>query len=141
MQAQAETEQARATQQVKTGLAQFEDLVEPPIIDMEAFFLKAEDGKWEQECQKVAYSFHKFGICIVRDPRVNHEDNENYIDMVERYFESIATEYYAGGELVDMRPELSYQTGVTPESMEKARDHEELANGLPESDKPLTMYP
>ena len=29
MQAQAETEQARATQQVKTGLAQFEDLVEP----------------------------------------------------------------------------------------------------------------
>ena len=61
--------------------------------------------------------------------------------MVERYFESIADDYYAGGELVDMRPELSYQTGVTPESIEKARDHEELANRLPEEDKPLTMYP
>ena len=61
--------------------------------------------------------------------------------MVERYFESISTEFYAGGELVDARPELSYQTGVTPESMEKARDHEAIANGLSEEDKPLTMYP
>ena len=41
----------------------------------------------------------------------------------------------------DSRPELSFQTGVTPESVEKARDHEEIANRLPEEDKPLTMYP
>ena len=90
--------------------AQFEDLVEPPIIDMQVFLERSGENNenWELECQKVAYSFHKFGICVVRDPRVNHEDNESYIDMVERYFESIATEYYAGGELADMRPELSF---------------------------------
>ena len=61
--------------------------------------------------------------------------------MVERYFETISEDYYAGGELADSRPELSFQTGVTPESVEKARNHEQIASGLPEEDKPLTMYP
>ena len=118
-----------------------EEIVEPPIIDMQAFFDKEGNPNWEKECQKVAYSFHKFGICIVRDPRVNHQDNDSYIDMVERYFESVSAEYYAGGDLADVRPELSYQTGITPESMEKARDHQVLADSLAEEDKPLTMYP
>ena len=108
---------------------------------MQAFFDRENSPHWQEECKKVAQSFHKFGICIVRDPRVNHEDNENYIDMVERYFESVGEAYYAGNELVDARPELSYQTGVTPESMEKARDHEAIAASLPEEDRPQTMYP
>ena len=147
MQAQQQQEavyQNETAPQAKMSLdAQFEDLVEPPTIDMQVFLERGGENSdnWELECQKVAYSFHKFGICIVRDPRVNHNDNNNYIDMVERYFESISDDYYAGGELADMRPELSFQTGVTPESMEKARDHHALANRLPEADKPLTMYP
>ena len=39
------------------------------------------------ECQKVAESLHKFGILIWKDPRVNEKDNEDYLDMVEQYFE------------------------------------------------------
>lgn len=39
------------------------------------------------ECQKVAECFHKFGILLIRDPRVDFEDNENYIDLMEDYFE------------------------------------------------------
>ena len=117
------------------------DFDEPPIIDMEAFLDRENNANWELECRKVAYSFHKFGICVVRDPRVQHQDNDTYIDMVERYFEAISEDYYNGGQLADSRPELSYQTGVTPESMEKARNHEAIANSLPESDKPLTLYP
>ena len=108
---------------------------------MGAFLSRDDREAYEAECKKVAYSFHKFGICIVRDPRVNHQDNDTYIDMIERYFEHISTDYYAGGQLADARPELSYQTGVTPEAVEKARDHEAIANLLPEEDKPLTMYP
>jgi len=61
--------------------------------------------------------------------------------MVENYFENVGEKFYKGEPLVDMRPELSYQTGVTPEAMEKARDHEAIAARLPEEDKPLTMYP
>lgn len=60
---------------------------EPPVINFQTFFDGRDNPNWEHECKKVAYSFHKFGICVVRDPRVNHEDNDNYIDMVERYFE------------------------------------------------------
>jgi len=49
---------------------------EPPVIDFQTFFEGQENPNWELECKKVAYSFHKFGICVVRDPRVNHEDND-----------------------------------------------------------------
>jgi hypothetical protein len=61
-------------------------LEEPPVIDMHKFFERKEG--WQQECDKVAASLHKFGILIVRDPRVNHQMNEDYIDMVEHYFEA-----------------------------------------------------
>lgn len=73
---------------------------EPPIIDMKCYLNKTEG--WEIECKKVIESFHKFGICIVRDPRVSHEVNDDYIDMVERYFEEVSDEYYRGGTLEDM---------------------------------------
>lgn len=86
---------------------------EPPVIDMSAFLNRGQANgpispELELECRKAAFSFHKFGICIVRDPRVNHEDNDTYLDMVESYFESISLDYYAGGELTDSRPELSH---------------------------------
>lgn len=42
---------------------------EIPVIDAE-LYLKQSDG-WEEECKKVAYSFHKFGILKFKDPRVN----------------------------------------------------------------------
>lgn len=98
---------------------------------MQAFLDRENEEEWQLECRKVAYSFHKFGICIVRDPRVNHRDNDSYIDMVESYFEQVGENYYATGELEDARPELSYQTGITPESVEKARDHQVIADRLP----------
>ena len=137
---QAAQQQAPVESFDKTHLDEL-DFDEPPIIEMQAFFERESNPNWQLECRKVAYSFHKFGICIVRDPRVAHEENDSYIDMVERYFEAISEDYYAGGQLADSRPELSYQVGVTPESMEKARDYEEIANGLPEVDKPMTLYP
>jgi len=39
---------------------------------------------------------------------VNHQANEEYISMMERYFEQAGRKYYAGEELEDMHPELSY---------------------------------
>lgn len=65
-------------------------------------------GDWEHECIKVAASLHKFGILIVKDPRVNHKTNEEYIDMVESYFEIQGEKFYRGENLVDCFPELSY---------------------------------
>jgi hypothetical protein len=106
---------------------------------MEAFLNKT--GDWEGECKKVAESLHKFGILIVRDPRVDHKDNDTYIDMMERYFESRGKMFYKGEELKDAHPELSYQTGVTPESCERARDHAKVVAGLPADSMPMSPFP
>lgn len=79
---------------------------EIPIIDAEKYLNKLEG--WEEECNKVALSFHKFGILKFKDPRVNEKDNEDYIDMVEKYFDSVSKKYYAGESLKDCRPDLCY---------------------------------
>ena len=62
-------------------------LEDVPIIDYKTYFDKADEAAWRLECKKVAQSFHQFGIIIVRDPRVEHRNNEEYIDMMERYFQ------------------------------------------------------
>jgi len=51
---------------------------------------------------------HKFGILLVKDPRVKEQTNEEYIDMVEEYFEDVGKRFYAGETLKDCFPELSY---------------------------------
>ena len=105
---------------------------DPSIIDMSLFLDRRSDANADiiEECRKVALSFHKFGICIVKDPRVNHEENEAYLDMMETYFERVGQDFYAGRELTDSRPELSFQTGVTPEAVEMARNHEAIVNAM-----------
>jgi len=45
----------------------------------------------------------------VRDPRVNSQDNDNFLDTIEDYFNQ---EYDT--KMQDARPEFSYQVGVTP---------------------------
>jgi isopenicillin N synthase-like dioxygenase len=77
-----------------------------PIIDAELYLTKGEG--WQEECNKVAFSFHKFGILKFKDPRVDQAANGNYIDMVERYFDHISKKFYAGETLEDVRPELCY---------------------------------
>jgi hypothetical protein len=61
--------------------------------------------------------------------------------MVEEYFEDVGKRFYAGEELKDCFPELSYQTGVTPESIEKARDHSLLVESIPKSEAPMSPFP
>lgn len=77
----------------------------------------------------------------MRDPRVDHKTNEDYIDMVENYFEFVGEKFYKGEILKECHPELSYQTGVTPESIEKARDHKLLVESIPDEHKPLSPFP
>ena len=112
---------------------------EIPIIDVIKYIEKSEG--WEQECKNVAYSFHKFGILKFKDPRVNQEDNDVFLDLIERYFEDTSKKFYAGEALKDSRPDLCYQTGVTPEGIEKARDHKALVDSLTGDNKPLSIQP
>mmetsp|Transcript_19401 Transcript_19401/g.18508 ORF Transcript_19401/g.18508 Transcript_19401/m.18508 type:complete len:133 (+) Transcript_19401:153-551(+) len=104
-------------------------------------FLTKEDGKWKEECEKVAESLHKYGILIVKDPRASEQDNENYLDLMEKYFSTISKKYYSGEDLADAKPEFCYQTGVTPEKIERARDHYAKVKDLPEEDQPFSEFP
>ena len=112
---------------------------EIPVIDAVKYINK-EEG-WEQECKNVAYSFHKFGILKFKDPRVQPEDNDVFLDLIENYFDQTSKKYYAGEKLVDSRPDLCYQTGVTPEGVEKARDHQALVDSLTGENRPLSIQP
>jgi hypothetical protein len=88
----------------------------------------------------VAECLHKFGILIVRDPRVDFQANEEYIDLMEDYFERTGELFYTGEKVADIKPECFYQVGATPEFIEKARDHaEKLAElALPVEDTPVS---
>jgi hypothetical protein len=110
-----------------------------PVIEAEKYMKKTEG--WEEECTKVAQSFHKYGIVKFRDPRVVEKDNNVFIDMVEKYFEETGKKYYNGEKIADIRPELCYQTGATPEGQERARDHQKLVDTLVGDNKPRSIQP
>lgn len=61
--------------------------------------------------------------------------------MMEKYFEEEGNKYYEGLTLEDCKPEVNFQAGVTPEKIEKARNHYKIAETLKEEDKPLSSFP
>jgi hypothetical protein len=77
---------------------------------------------------------------VIKDPRVDFNDNEEYIDLMENYFERTGELFYTGEKVPDIKPECHYQVGATPEFIEKARDHSEklLSLCLPPQDTPVS---
>jgi hypothetical protein len=69
----------------------------------------------------VTDALHKYGCLIIKDPRVNVEQNNKFIDQMEHFFQKRSTEFYAGKPVPDIFPEDNYQVGATPEYTEKAR--------------------
>jgi hypothetical protein len=60
-----------------------------PVIDLSQYM--GQDVKSDQVkylCNQVAESLHQNGILIIKDPRVDEHDNDEYIDMMEKYFQS-----------------------------------------------------
>lgn len=111
------------------------DTLDLPVIDFSAFFNRTTNPEaFAEECRKAAEGFRQFGALAVRDPRVLFEDNETFLDMMERYFE--------GSDGVrDARPDIYYQVGVTPDHIEKARDHCQRYGAYGPDSKPLTLCP
>jgi len=98
-----------------------------PIISME-------DIHKLSESKKVVESFHTYGIIIVRDSRVNEEDNMCFLDTMEKYFEQTDE-----NKKKDSRPKQFYQVGVTPSFIEQPRNH--CKNIIPGIDRPVTLCP
>jgi hypothetical protein len=110
-----------------------------PVIDLDIYLrvMKSDaqlphefSEEVRMECQKVAECFHNFGILLIKDPRVNMEHNEDYIDLMEDYFERTGELFYSGEKVEDIKDEWMYQVGATPENIEMARDHSALIESL-----------
>ncbi|KAL9251413.1 hypothetical protein AKJ16_DCAP12598 [Drosera capensis] len=112
-----------------------------PVIDLGPYLSRSEsDGLGEEEllrlCGEVSRTLRETGALLVRDPRCSAEDNDRFIDMMEKYFE-MPTEFKKRQE----RPNLHYQVGVTPEGIEVPRslvdeDILEKLKTLPEDSQP-----
>jgi isopenicillin N synthase-like dioxygenase len=111
-----------------------EEMAKFPVIDLASYL--SQSGDWAGSCEKIAHLLHQFGILIVKDPRVDDQLNTNFLDMMEQYYEQPEEV-----RLQDARPDVHYQVGVTPEEIERARNHCGRMKGLNDSERPLTECP
>lgn len=111
-----------------------EEMASFPIIDLASYL--DQSGDFKAECDKIAHLLHQFGLLIVKDPRVDDSLNQKFLDMMEQYYDQPAEV-----RAEDARPEVHYQVGVTPEEIERARNHCERIKGLNSSERPLTECP
>ena len=80
-----------------------------PVIDLQTYFQEEETSdKVQTLCKQVAQCFHDYGILIIRDPRAQEAENSQYIDLMEKYFESRGEMFYAGQEIADVKPEYHF---------------------------------
>ena len=61
----------------------------------------------QQLCQALADCLRNTGCLVVRDPRVDAEDNTAFLDMMERYFAQSTA-----AKLKDTRPDLHFQVST-----------------------------
>ncbi|CAN4125136.1 unnamed protein product [Withania somnifera] len=74
------------------------------------------DSQIKSLCLEVSRILRDTGALLVKDPRCSAEDNDRFIDMMEKYFQQ-PEEF----KLLQERPHLHYQVGVTPEGVEVPR--------------------
>lgn len=112
-----------------------------PMFDLSPIVNRQHDGSRDSAymslCEGIAQSLHETGCVIVRDPRVTMDDNDRFLDMMERYFSQSRE-----AKKPEERPNLFYQVGVTPEGVEVPRflgDPQALSEvkGLPPEHRPV----
>jgi isopenicillin N synthase-like dioxygenase len=116
------------------------DTADYPVIDLSHYLEKDHKGAkkdvWMEDCSKIAELLRQYGFLIVRDPRVSHTHNDTFIDQMEQYY---GQEDEAKKN--DIRKDVFYQVGMTPERTEKARDHCEKVAKMSDDEKPVTLCP
>ncbi|EXB93783.1 hypothetical protein L484_010922 [Morus notabilis] len=107
-----------------------------PVIDLSEYLSAADGERVAEICGEVSRSLRETGALLVKDPRCSAEDNDRFLDMMEKYFES-PSEF----KLLQGRPHLHYQVGVTPEGVEVPRslvdeEMQEKLRAMPEENRP-----
>lgn len=67
-------------------------------------------------------------------------DNDEYVDLMEEYFAKTGERFYNNETITDIKSEMHYMVGATPEYIELARNHGEKlrALGLSAEDMPIS---
>ncbi|GMJ01455.1 hypothetical protein like AT5G48020 [Hibiscus trionum] len=120
--------------------------MELPVIDLAPYLEIAAEGESSPKrasgltelCREVSRILKETGVLLVKDPRCTAEDNDRFIDMMEKYFQK-PTEF----KRLQERPLLHYQVGVTPEGVEVPRslvdeEMQEKLMAMPKENQPLT---
>eukprot|EP01138_Halocafeteria_seosinensis_P007687 gb/GECG01007855.1/.p1 GENE.gb/GECG01007855.1/~~gb/GECG01007855.1/.p1 ORF type:complete len:318 (+),score=36.97 gb/GECG01007855.1/:1-954(+) len=119
-----------------------------PVVDVNMFlqYEQAEkegqtpgkdlEQKLNDECKRVAQGLHEYGVLIVKDPRVSSQDNDRFLDTLERYFSQPDDQ-----KQKDVHPEYHYQVGTTPSFTELPKNHCDRMKAFKETDKPLSECP
>uniref|UniRef100_A0A0G4HHA0 Non-haem dioxygenase N-terminal domain-containing protein n=1 Tax=Chromera velia CCMP2878 TaxID=1169474 RepID=A0A0G4HHA0_9ALVE len=105
-----------------------------PVFDLEPFL--KDPAACKKACKSMASELETKGVVIVKDPRVDHSENDTFMDMMEKYFEMSDEE-----KDKDVRADLFFQVGRTPKNTEKARVHCERIKNYPPDQAPLTECP
>ncbi|KAG5580054.1 hypothetical protein H5410_050681, partial [Solanum commersonii] len=93
--------------------------MELPVIDLAPYLEICSDeldSHIKSMCLEVSRTLRETGALLVKDPRCTAEDNDKFIDMMEKYFQQ-PEEF----KRLQERPHLHYQVGVTPEGVEVPR--------------------
>ncbi|KAL0425581.1 UNVERIFIED_CONTAM: hypothetical protein Sradi_1092900 [Sesamum radiatum] len=119
-----------------------------PVIDLAPYLefsreLPSRDGEefdsnLKNLCSEVSRTLRETGALLVKDPRCTAEDNDRFLDMMEKYFE-MPDDFKRRQE----RPHLHYQVGVTPEGVEVPRslvdaEMQEKLRSMPKEFQPST---
>ncbi|XP_021887227.1 uncharacterized protein LOC110806612, partial [Carica papaya] len=117
-----------------------------PVIDLEPYLAVAGEigddtsrlsPKLIELCREVTRVLKETGALVVKDPRCTAEDNDRFIDFMEKYYER-PFEFKTKQE----RPDLLYQGGITPEKIEVPRlvvdeEWKEKVKAMPKESQPL----
>jgi isopenicillin N synthase-like dioxygenase len=116
------------------------EVADLPVISIDAFLKRDESEEAAaasaEQCALAAKAFREYGCLVVKDSRVKEEQNQNFLDMLEDYFDRPNDT-----KMTEVRPDVSYQVGATPSFTELPRNHCERMRGYKEADKPLSLCP
>ncbi|BFG20136.1 hypothetical protein CerSpe_064100 [Prunus speciosa] len=108
--------------------------MELTVVDLSLYL--GTKGEVKELCGEVSRSLRETGALLVKDPRYTAEDNDRFLDMMEKYFDR-PPEF----KRLQERPQLHYQVGVTPEGVEVPRslvdeDMQEKLKEMPKEFQP-----
>ena len=77
-----------------------------PVVQTSSFL--NQEGNFIEDCKSVVKAFEETGCLIIRDPRVNQADNDEVLDMMEKFFDSRGKKYYNNEQIDDIFPQYNY---------------------------------